>query len=223
MDALLEKVLSRALGPAETKPSGVRLYQRGTLRLQPGKPWVPFQAEQVIRAAVPGFSWTAMVRMAPLVKVRIVDAFADGRGRLDVRLWRLFRLAKASGPEIDAGDLFRYLAEIPWCPFAWRDNPHLTIQAVDETHVDVSSASSDRDVSVRLTVDPAGDVVGTFAEDRPRLVGKRYVVSPWRGTFSDHAHLGGIRVPRRAVVTWLLDDGPFECFRGEVTELRIEP
>jgi len=220
MDTLLEKVRLRALGTDAHEASGVRLRQRGEIRLAPGRSWLPFEAEQHIRADVPAFRWTARVRMAPLLNVAVVDAYEDGRGRLDARLWRVLPLARGRGPTIDRGELLRYLAELPWCPLAYVGNPWLRLQAEDATHLRVGATDSTGDVSVRLTVGPEGDVLNAYTADRPRTVGTTCVATPWRGTFSDHRLLGGLRIPWHAVVAWELDDGPFECFRGEVTDLR---
>jgi hypothetical protein len=74
---------------------------------------------------------------------------------------------------------------------------------------------------VRLGFDASGDVVRAAAPDRPRLDGGRAVPTPWRGLFSDHADLGGLRVPRRAEVAWDLPDGPFTYWRAAVTGLEV--
>jgi hypothetical protein len=218
MDPLLEKVVSRALGSGPDRASGVRLQQRGTIRLKPGGRWCPFQAEQVIQAGSVYFRWEARVSIAPLVKVQVVDAYEAGSGLLDVRLWKRFRLATAAGPEIDAGERLRYMSELPWCPYAYRDNRDLTIRAVDESHLSVSGGNEE----LRLTVDAAGDVVEVFAAARPRLVGEEYVSSPWGATFSRHERLAGLRVPTKASVSWHLEDGPFEYFRGEIVDLQLQ-
>lgn len=219
MDALLEQVRARALGPEAPNASGVRLSQRGEIRLGPDKPWVPFEAEQIIRASTPQFRWTARVRMAPLFTVRVVDAYEAGRGLLDVRLWGWVPLARESGPEIDAGELIRYLAELPWCPFAYAGNPHLTTRSEDATHLRITAGEG----AVRFTVNAQGDVTEAFAESRPRRVGTSSVATAWTGTFSAHVEMGGIRIPGQGVVAWLLEDGPFEYYRGTITELRLTP
>lgn len=223
MSALLDRVVVRALGAAPGSGAAVRLEQRGQIRLAPGKPWLPFRARQTLQATAASFVWAAKVRMAPFTWVRIVDAFEQGRGHLEVRLWRLFPLADASGPELDAGELLRYLAELPWCPFAYRGNPDIEVQATSETELSVRASSTRGTEEVILTVDPSGDVVGVRAEARPRLVGREYRDLPWSGVFYDHGVLGGLRIPRRAAVTWHLDDGPFECWRGEITALHLLP
>jgi hypothetical protein len=47
------------------------------------------------------------------------------------------------------------------------------------------------------------------------------VPTPWRGVFSDHGELGGVRVPRRAEVAWELPEGRFTYWRAEVTALEV--
>jgi hypothetical protein len=47
------------------------------------------------------------------------------------------------------------------------------------------------------------------------------VVTPWRGTFAEYKTFGGLGVPSRAEVAWLLPDGPFTYFRCQVTSFRL--
>jgi hypothetical protein len=223
MDPLLRRVAARALASAPAAASGVRLRQKGTLRLRPGGRWRRFEATQEIWSGTARFQWSARIALAPCVGLRVLDGFEGGRGRLDVRLLRWLRVASASGPEIDSGELLRYLAELPWCPHAYHGNPGLVFDAEGATHLAVSTALDGTAARVRLTVDANGDVVEAFAAARPRLVGRAFVSSPWQGRFSDHRTMAGIRVPTRATVTWLLDDGPFECFRAEVVDLALVP
>ena len=77
-------------------------------------------------------------------------------------------------------------------------------------------------MAARLEFDAAGDVVGSSGDARPRAVGKTAVPTPWSGTFGDHAVLGGIRIPTRGEVRWLLPEGPFTYWRARVTGLELE-
>ena len=63
-------------------------------------------------------------------------------------------------------------------------------------------------------------MVGVSADARPRLEDKGKP-TPWAGSFSDYAELGGIRLPTKAEVRWELEDGPFTYWRGEITA--VEP
>ena len=43
------------------------------------------------------------------------------------------------------------------------------------------------------------------------------IPSRWSGRFSDYRQFGAYRLPARAEVSWDLDEGPFACWRGEIT------
>ena len=67
-----------------------------------------------------------------------------------------------------------------------------------------------------MIFDAAGDIVAAEADDRPREAGGRFVPTGWRGEFSDYRDFDGIRLPAHAEVSWLLDDGPYTYFRGDL-------
>jgi len=48
------------------------------------------------------------------------------------------------------------------------------------------------------------------------MVGRRIVPTRWQGRCCDYREVNRCRIPTRAVVSWLLEDGPFECGRGTV-------
>ena len=167
----------------------------------------------------PGFHWDARVRMAPLLSVAVTDAFEDGHGRLEVRFLRL-RLAHSAGPDVEEGELMRFLAELPWCPFAM-SNPALQWSARDERSLRVAAQVGATSAAIDMQVDDIGRVVRIQAEGRPRLVGKQTVRTAWHGEFSDYREMGGFRLPARAEVAWDLPEGPFVYWRGEIIEAAV--
>jgi Family of unknown function (DUF6544) len=126
------------------------------------------------------------------------------------------RIARAAGPQIGKGALMRYLAELAWAPHAMRQNPFLSWHEVEATTVEVSAESVGGSARVRLVFEN-GDIVRIEADDRPRAVGGRMVPTRWRGRFFDYHEMDGCRIPIRGVVSWLSDDGSFDCWRGKVT------
>jgi hypothetical protein len=67
-------------------PSTVRLRPRAEMRANPGDSWQQHIAEQVISVHDPGFVWLARVYLAALLSARILDAYVDGEGLIEVRL-----------------------------------------------------------------------------------------------------------------------------------------
>jgi len=193
----------------------VRLEQRCVMRFRPDGKWKPMTAIHLASARAPGFVWEAEVRAGPLLFFRVVDAYVDGRGLLEVRLFGSIPVARATGPDVDRGELLRYLAELPWTPDALRANPALRWSAPgpDTLAVEADVPGQADPARVELTL-AGGDVVRAQAE-RPRTEDDGRP-RPWEGSFEDHRPFDGRRLPARGEVRWLLDDGPFAYWRGEI-------
>lgn len=192
------------------------IEQRGTMTLKPGGSWKAFTAEQWMDESSVAFAWHARVKMAPLLTAVVEDAYESGSGRLDVKLWGRLRIAHEEGPAIDQGEAQRYLAEIPWNPGAILHNGALRYE---ERSRGVRVWTGERECHVDLELDAACDVVR--ASSRTRVYGERGP-TPWEGVFDEYVELGGMRVPKRASVAWILPEGRYEYWRGEITSLRIE-
>lgn len=199
---------------------GVRIRQRGEMRSRPGGRPMRFDAVQHIDARRVAFRWRARVGLGPLLPLVVTDAYDGGAGSLEGRLAGV-RVFRRDGPDIDRGQVMRYLAELAWIPGAERAHPEVTWTGLEPGAAEVSADAGGGRVAVRLTLGPGGDVVGASAPDRPRSEGRRAVPTPWRGTFLDHGELGGLRVPRRAEVAWELPEGPFTYWSAQVTELEV--
>lgn len=210
------QLLDRVIGWATVEPKATALQvafrQRGLMRLKPGK-WLPFTAEQSVNAQGPGFVWNARVRMLPLVWARVTDAL-EGSGRLEARLLGI-PIVRARGPEVDAGQLMRWLAELPWCPAAYRcPLIEWELAAPGTLRATVKGAS------VELDIDEQGRVLRSRAL-RLRQAGKKFIPTPWVGEFEGEQEAAGFRVPARATVTWHLPEGRFDYWKGEVFDYRV--
>jgi hypothetical protein len=220
--SLADRFLAQAGGGAGGAARGVRLRQRGRMWQRPGARPMGFEAVQEIDAARVAFRWRARFGIGPLRPLTVVDAYDGGEGYLEGRLDGV-RLFRSDGPDVDRGEAMRYLAELAWVPQAVRANPAIAWTELGPAEAEVATPTAGGRAAVRLRFGPGGDVLGAAAPDRPRADGERAVPTPWRGTFSDHGEVGGLRVPRRAEVAWDLPEGPFTYWRAEVTALEVIP
>ena len=212
----------RALAGKPDLPDKVEFTQAAEMKLRPGAAWTKVPARQAMGIGAPAFAWDAWAEIAPLIGIRVIDAYVGGKGRLKVRLFGSIPLATTTGPEVTYAELFRYLAELAWAPHAILGNPALRWRAIDETTVEVAADTPDRRTArVRLIFDAGGDIVAIEADDRPREEGGKSTPQPWRGDFSDYRDFGGIRIPARAEVSWITDTGPYTYFRGEIVEYAV--
>jgi hypothetical protein len=199
----------------------VRLTQVGEMVQRPGGRAVRFEAIQELHADEVAFEWRARYRLVPLVSASVIDRYVDGKGALTGRVFGVYPMMRASGADVDRGEAMRYLAELPWVPHAIESNPALEWRRIDRHSVEVATMVDGEPVAVRLDSNPEGDIVRALG-DRPRLVGRRAVETRWIGEYSDYEVVGGVRVPTHAEFRWLLDEGPFAYWRGEVTALETE-
>lgn len=211
---LVRRHLERALAADAGRPRRVRIEQTGEMRLKEGGRWLPFRAVEELAVAEVAFVWRARFRLAPLVRLDVVDRYEAGAGRLEARLFGRLRAMRSQGPDLDEGEALRYLAELPWAPHAIAANPELRWREAGPDAVEVAA----RGVAATLRFDGVADVVASSAV-RPRPVGRESVPTAWGGSFGDYMSLGGVRVPTFAEVAWQLPEGPFTYFRGRVTAL----
>ncbi|HJU16554.1 MAG TPA: DUF6544 family protein [Stellaceae bacterium] len=221
LPAIVQAFVRRAVGEGAA-PGTVRLQQCAEVRAHPDAPWRRHTAEEIVGVHETGFVWLARLRLAPLLSLRILDAYVGGEGVIEARLFGSLRLSRTASPQVGRGELMRYLAELAWAPHAILHNPRLHWREIDADTVEVSADSEDGPARVRLSFEN-GDLARIEADDRPRAVGGVTIPTGWRGRFFDYREIGGCRIPTRAEASWLLDEGPFACWRGTVTAFAAEP
>ena len=118
---------------------GIQTTQRGEIRSGPDARWGPFSAEENIDATRSGFRWDAHMGSG-LMSVQVTDAYENGHGRLVVRKGPL-KLRELTGPDLDKGELQRYLAYLSYCPPILLNHTSLAIAAVDSNTLRVSDTS----------------------------------------------------------------------------------
>ncbi len=183
---------------------------------KPGGHAMRFSASQSYAVHRIAFSWQACFPVLGPIGMKVVDEYADGGGRLEARILGL-PVQRQRGAETVAGEALRYLAELPWVPYAMAENRELDWRELDDRSVEVASDVGGRRLAVSLEFDGAGDIVRASSEMRLLEVEKKWVPTPWGGDFRDYDLVGGMRMPTSADVYWELTEGRFVYWRGRVT------
>ena len=192
------------------------------MRLAPDRPWLRFRAEQTFMGDGIDFRWEAQVHMAPLVNARVVDSFEGRKGSLLARVFGVIPVARSRGPVTDRGEAMRGLAELPWRPFGFRDGPHVTWADIGGPHkLRACFDDGSTHAAVDFDIDADGRVLGGSASNRPRIVGKTVVETPWAGSFGEYRTFEALRVPMMAEVSWMLPEGDFTYWRGRIVDFRV--
>jgi len=193
------------------------LHQTGEFRMDEDGSWHPFTATQWVAVDPPGFVWDATIEMAPFVSARVVDAYHHGTGFLRARLLGLVTVAEPEpGPDLDEGELMRYLAEAVWVPTALLPASGVAWRSVDDHTAAAKLSHAGTTVSLLFSFDEQGLVERVSTDARPRDVDGTAVPTPWTGTFEDYERRDGMLVPTAGEVAWSLSEGEHPYWRGSI-------
>jgi hypothetical protein len=197
----------------------VRIEQDGAFRAEAGAEWQAFRALQHVTTSPPGFVWDASIGEA--LPIHVMDAYLRGSGRLRAKLLATFVVADAAGPEVNSGQLSRYLAEAIWYPSALLPSDRLHWSALDN-HSAIAELR-DRGTKVFVTFHFGGDdqITGISAQRYYTEAG-RQELREWVAWCGDYFTQDGFRIPRETRVAWKLPSGEFEYFRGRVQGIEYE-
>jgi hypothetical protein len=195
----------------------VRLKQQGFMKQQPDQKWLPLVAEQYFTTNPPAFLWHGAIQPFPLVSISATDRFSGGHGNMLVKLWPFITLGDARGPEIDRGELQRYMGEMVWFPTAWLSDT-IQWQGIDAHSVKVSIQEPGVTASVVLHINEQGQLTHLTADRYMQDHGK-YRLEPWSVQAQEYQEVEGMRIPTRVEVTWHLASGDFNWFRCKITEI----
>ena len=196
---------------------GIRAVQRGEIRSSPDARWNPFVAREFVDATKTSFCWEARLGTG-VFAVTVIDAYEKGEGRLVLKKGPL-QLKKLTGPDVDQGELQRYLGYVGYCPPMMLNNPSLEFAAVGERTVKVRDRHTNG-VSVEIELAEDGRPLLVRAT-RPMIVGKRVIPTAWSATGSDPQEWEGLRVWRHMEAAWHLAEGPFTYIRIDLTSFSV--
>lgn len=219
LPAPVARYLKNVLEEGLSRPKIVRLTQSGLFRMrEDAVRWQRFEAAQYFSAMPVGFVWDARIRIAPLVRVRVVDTYHRGVGAMRGRVLNIFSVVDEAGsPELAAGALMRYLSESPWFPFALLPGPHLKWRAIDDRTAEATLADAGREVTMTFHFNDADELARASAE-RYRFIDGSYRLTRWTVLYRDYRRVDGLRIPREGSVEWSLVHGSFEYCRVRVLD-----
>ena len=226
----VQRYFRLVLRDGQPRIRAARVRQTGTFRSREGPDpeagWSPFVATQRFSAEPPGFVWDARIRMAPLVSVRVHDAYVGGHASMRGAVAALVPVVNAGdGAELRAGALQRYLAESVWLPTALLPGGGVTWTQVDGRVATATIVDGATTVSLEFEFGPEGEIVAARTPGRRRsLPGKpgEYVLAPWGGRYARYEEHGGMRVPTESEVYWVLDGKEQPYYRGRNVALEYE-
>jgi hypothetical protein len=199
-----------------------RMQQQGEFWMK-GK-WIPFTSEQYFSATPPGMIWDADMRMNPLLKVRVRDAYVAGRGSMQVKLLALMPVVNEQGSAgLKAGALQRYLAEAVWLPIALLPSDRLQWSAIDEQRALATLTDSGLSVSLEFRFNDSGEIISFYTPGRYYGADDgSNVLQPWAGYHRAYEERSGMRIPLEGGVEWQLPNGRLPYCKLKIVGIEYE-
>jgi hypothetical protein len=200
------------------------LMQAGEFRVgKDDNSWSRFEAKQYFSVNPPGMVWDASIHMAPLLDVRVRDAYTSGQGSMQAKILALVSMVNEhSKPELNAGALQRYLAELVWLPTALLPSDRLKWSEIDSHKAIATLTDRQTTVSLEFHFNDLGEITGVFAPSRYRAVNGKYEPTPWAGYFYNYQERHGMRIPTEGYVEWQLGDRSFPYWKGKIVEVKYD-
>jgi hypothetical protein len=185
--------------------------------------WKPLTSKQRVMTQPAGFMWDARIPMVPGLVAYVHDAFVAGRGVLEAKLFGLLTVMNMpNSPELNQGELMRYLAEAVWYPTALLPNQGVVWEPVDTTHARATLTSGSTTVTLTFQFDEQGLIKTVRSEERYREVKGVQVPTPWQGHHWDYQWHSNMLIPCRGEVAWMLPEGPKPYWRGHIQRIAYE-
>lgn len=218
------RYFQRVLKEGQPLIRSVRIVWAGEFRTSEGDDgWAPMDATQRYVIHPPGFVWDACIGMAPLITVRVRDAYVAGQGAMQAKILSLITMVdEHEKAELNAGALLRYLAEAVWFPTLLLPGNGVVWSAIDDTRALATLTNAGTTVSLEFRFNEEGEITEVFSPGRYREVNGRYELTPWAGHFHCYEERAGVLIPVEGDVEWLLPDGGFPYWKGHIVEITYD-
>jgi len=193
--------------------SYVRLKHDGWFKTGKDKKAMDIEGEQYFTAEKPGFVWKGKTSM-----FTARDMYLDGKGSLTVHLFSLIRIAREEGPNVDQGELLRWLGESVWFPTNLLPNKHLQWLAINDHQARLNFEYKGLSVYYVVTFNEANEIEKLETE---RYMGSKGL-TPWVGRVSDYHEVEGVKVPSLIEASWILEDGKYIYGRFRVQQMEYD-
>jgi hypothetical protein len=222
LPAPVARYLAFALPEGQLRVRAARVRWTGEMRLTPTGPRSSFTADQRFTTDPPGFLWDARFRMMPVIPVLVRDSYVAGGGQMLGRLGGLANVVDEGGTaEMAQSALTRWLGEAAWLPTAFLPGDGVTWDAIDDS----TARATVTDGAVRVSGDfhfaQTGELAGMSAM-RYRDVNGRAELTPFEGRYHQFERRDGLMIPSSAEVAWLLPEGRYEYWRGQIVDVHYD-
>ncbi|AFY55519.1 hypothetical protein Riv7116_3040 [Rivularia sp. PCC 7116] len=196
--------------------NSVKLNMNGSFRLSADKPWLPMQAEQIIRA-FKGFVWKAKIGSG-LMKFIGSDYCFYNFARMRFSIWGIIPVINAHNQDITRSAIGRLAGESFWLPSALLPQNGVVWQAIDNNTIEASMKVDGESVNLTFTIDSDGKLLKVSVlrwGDKTEDGSHTYIT--FGGEVLEEKTFAGFTIPSQITAGWWFGtDKYFNFFRANI-------
>lgn len=211
----VRRYLGKVLKEGQPRVRSVELRQRGEFRL--GETWREMEAEQFFTTRPPGFVWSAKIRVLPLIVARVVDNYVSGAGSLRVTVLSFVVAEGEAGPELDEGELVRFLGEAVWFPTVLLPGGGVEWESVDDSSARATLRHGETEASLLFHFGEDGLVERVTGMRPRRAEDGGFEDTEFMGRWQRYRERSGMLVPMEGEAQW--DDEAEPYWQARLTDV----
>lgn len=204
------------------KVSFMRLRHSGTFRPGVKRPFLPIRGEYYLTTKKPSFCWYGKISLLPGLSVVACDSYANGRGRMRVKLMSLFKIADARSPEVGLSGFGRCLAEMTLVPSFFLDGSRINWTRSDANSADCLVSDSGLQSKARLFINPDGSLDRIEVDRYYDRGGGRGTLETFTGQGHDVRDFGGLKLASVMDGYWNLPEGDLHYVHFIIERVEFE-
>jgi hypothetical protein len=201
--------------------TAVHVRHSGRFKPGAGQPWMRIRGEYFITTKPPSFTWHGKIG-AVGINVVAVDSYADGRGRMQVKLLSLLPIVDTQSEQVSQSAFGRCIAELTMAPtfFLNRDRVRCTELGPDQVRCRVTDGRFSTDADLYINPDGSLDRVVVMRHfDRG---GGKTTLERFTGKASRPSAFGGRRLASRFDGIWNVPEGDLHYVSFDVDSVEWE-
>lgn len=198
------------LSPGQSYIGNVHLRHGGLFKSDLKKGWVTISGEEYFSAKRPGFVWKGKTAM-----FTARDMFINGKGRLVVSLFSLFKIQDSYGKKYNRGELMRWLGESVCFPTNLLPSQNLKWFPIDAHSARLEYNYLGISINYMVIFNSRHEIVEMSAM-RSMGEGPR---QKWINRLSDYELRDGVRIPTVLEAGWQINGRYYPYARFKITEI----
>jgi hypothetical protein len=202
--------------------SAVHLLHSGRFKPGSNRPWMQTRGEYFMTTKKPSFIWYGKVNLVPGISLVALDSYAEGRGRMLVKLLSLFPVVDVASPQVSASAFGRTVAELTIAPTFFLDRTHVRCTQTGTDQVRCTVIDGDFSTGAEFHVNSDGSLDRIVVERYFDRGGGKATLERFTARGTRPENFDGRTLPSRVDGIWNLAEGDLHYASFDIDRVDFE-